>query len=126
MEEPDKQIPDDSSFVIAAIIIVFPVFILFRYMGKVDFALPTCICLGGALLAVRMRWDLTDRVWFWTTIAFVLLLQVPVVLFVPFPHMIVNRITLLPIGFADFLIVIGAIRLVEAVIIKFAPPDAES
>jgi hypothetical protein len=39
--------------------------------------------------------------------------------------MTVNRITLLPIGFAELLIVLGAVRFVEKVIVKYVPPEGE-
>jgi hypothetical protein len=77
------------------------------------------------MAAIRMRWELRNRPWFWMTIILVLLAQVPLILIIPFPRIIANRITLLPLGFANFLIIVGAIRLVEKIIVKAPPADEE-
>jgi hypothetical protein len=123
MEDLEDQNPPDSSFVIAALAIMLLTFLLFRHFGRVDLALPASICLGMAVCLIRIRWDLRKRFWFWATILLVLLLHVPVILLVRFPRMTVNRVTLLPIGFADLLIVWGAVRFVEIVRSKFHLPD---
>jgi hypothetical protein len=122
METPDQQQGTDYSGVVIGVVLL-PVFLIFRHFGRVDLALSACIILGMIMLAIRMRWDLRSRVWFWATIVFVLLLHVPLLLLVPFPHIMVNRITLLPIGLADFLITWGAVRFVEKFIVKAAPSD---
>jgi hypothetical protein len=123
-EESEEQKPTDyTGLIIGAILL--PVFLLFRYYGRVDLALSACVCLGAILILIRIRWELRKSIWFWVTIVLVLLLHVPVILLVPWPHMTVNRITLLPIGFADFLIVLGAVKFVERFIVKYVPPDED-
>jgi hypothetical protein len=123
-EEPEDEKPTDyTGLIIGAILL--PVFLLFRYFGRVNLALSACVCLGAILIVIRIRWELRKRTWFWATIVLVLLLHVPVILLVPWPHMTVNRITLLPIGFADFLIVLGAVKFVERFIVKYVPPDED-
>ena len=126
MADPEEQVPSDGSFVLVAAAFTLSVFLLFRQFGRVDLALPICICLGGVLFAVRMRWDLRRRFWFWATLVLVLLLHVPLIIMVPFPRITVNRITLLPFGVADFLIFFGAVRLVERLIVKSPPADEEA
>jgi hypothetical protein len=100
-------------FVLSAFVVMLFVQFLFRHYGMRDLALPASLCVGMIICAIRLRWKLRDRWWFWATIAAVLILHVPVVLLVPFPHIVVNRVTLLPIGLADCLIILGAVRLVE-------------
>jgi hypothetical protein len=123
-EEPEEQKSTDYTGVIIGAI-ALPVYFLFRYFGNPDMGLSAFICVGMIMLAVRLRWALRKCFWFWATIVLVLLLHVPVVLMVPWPHMTVNRITLLPIGFAELLIVLGAIRFVEKFIVKYVPLDEE-
>ena len=93
-------------------------FLIFGHFGRVDLALPVCICTGAIMCAVIMRWDLRKRSWFWATVVLVFLLHIPLILMVPFPHMTGNRITLLPFGFADYLIFAGAVRFVEKFMVK--------
>lgn len=118
MTDSEEEQPANSSVVIVACCIMLPVFLVFRHFGKIDLALPACIYAGMIIVAARMRWDLRKRFWFWTTIAIVLMLHVPVLLLIPFPHIVVNRITLLPIGFADFLLILSAVRIVERFVVK--------
>jgi hypothetical protein len=125
MADIEEQEPSNGSIVIIGIATMLPVFLLFRHFGRDDLALPACICVGMILVAIRIRWDLRKRFWFWATIVLVLLLLVPLVLLVPFPHITVNRITLMPIGFADFLLILGAVKFVERFIVRYVPPDEE-
>jgi hypothetical protein len=115
MPDSDEQTKTDYSGFIIFLLLV-PVFLLFKYFGKVNLALPACTYLGMVLVAVRIRWSLRRYVWFWFTIALIFLIQALLVILVPFPHIKVTRISILPIGVADFLLILGAINLVE----KFA------
>ena len=124
MPDTDEQTGTDYSAV-AILILLLPVFLLFRHFGRIDLALPACIYLGMILVAIRIRWDLRKHLWFWCTVIIVLLLQTLAIILIPFPHITVTRITILPIGLADFLIILGVIRFVETVIIKAVPPQDE-
>jgi hypothetical protein len=122
--EEDQKPTDYTGVIILAILT--PVYVFFAHIGKTGIGLSVSICLGMILLAIKIRWELRKRIWFWATIVLVLLLHVPMVLRVPWPHMTINRITLLPIGVADLLLTLGAIRFVETFIVKAAPSDREA
>jgi hypothetical protein len=123
--EPEEQKNTDYSGVII-LAITLPVLILFDLIGKFDMGFSITVCLGMNLLAIRIRWKLRKCVWFWATIILALALQVPLVLMIPWPHMTVNRITLLPIGVAALMITLGAVKFVETFIVKYVPPDEEA
>ena len=74
MSDSDQQTKTDYSGVVIGLLLL-PIFLLFRHLGRVDLALPACIYLGMILLAVRIRWDLRGRVWFWCTIVLILLVR---------------------------------------------------
>ena len=74
--------------------------------------LTVCIVLGMITLTIKLRWKLRKRVWFWVIIAFVRWPQgnAPTIAYT------------MPIGIADFLLIMGAIGLVE----KFFSNDSSS
>ena len=121
----EEERPTDYTGVIIGAVLL-PVLIFFDHIGQIYLGLSVFIWLGMILLAIRIRWNLRKRLWFWATIVVVLLLHVPVVLMIPWPRMTINRITLLPIGVVDLLITLGAVRFVEKFIVKAAPPDEEA
>jgi hypothetical protein len=106
--------------------ILLPVFLLFRHFGKTDMGLNAFICLGIALLVIKIYWKLRTRFWFWTVIVLILALHVPLVLRVQWPHVWVPGIALLPIGLADLFIYVGAVKFTERFIVKIAPAEEEA
>jgi hypothetical protein len=59
-------------------------------------------------------------------VAVVLALHVPLFFLIQWPHIWVPGLALLPIGLADVLIILGAVRFVEKFIVKSPPPDEEA
>lgn len=78
------------------------------------------------LLAIRLRWELRRFFWFWAVVVFALAVEVPLVLMIQWQHIVVNRITLLPIGVAVVVVTVGGVRFVEKFIVKSAPPDEDA
>jgi hypothetical protein len=68
---------------------------------------------------------LRRRVWFWVVILLVLIVQVPLILRVRWSGIHVTGVSLLPIGVAEVLVTLGAVRLVENFMAKFFP-DGEA
>jgi hypothetical protein len=123
-QEPEQQKTTDYSGLII-LAITLPVLILFDYIGRMDMGLSVTICLGMNLVAIRLRWKLRKLFWFWATIIFAFGLELPLILMIPWPQIKINRITLLPIGFAVFVITWGAINFIEKFVVKYIPPDEE-
>ena len=65
------------------------------------------------VLVARTRWDLRRHVWFWTTIVLAGLLQVPVVLFVPWKDRNLTWITFLPVALLEYGLAYGCLKLIE-------------
>jgi hypothetical protein len=101
-----------------AMLCLSPICFLFIYLGDLKIGLGAWACAAIVLAAVRERWDLRDRVWFWIVITVSIVLQIPFILFVPWNNKHWSYISLLPIGFLDYLIVSGSIKLVEKVMKK--------
>jgi hypothetical protein len=123
-EEQKKKRTDYTGVIIGAVLL--PVLLLFIHLGKQDMGRSVCIVLGMIMLAVRVRWDLRKHMWFWAVIVVVLALHVPLFFIVQWPRGLngwLPAIGSLPIGVADCLIILGAIRLVERFIVKSPPAE---
>jgi hypothetical protein len=79
--------------------------------------------LAGILFAIKIRWDLRNHAWFWSIIAVLLVLHIPLLLFIRWPNGWIPAIAALPFALADFLIVLGIVRFVEKFLLKSIPPD---
>jgi hypothetical protein len=95
-----------------------PIVMAFAMFGKVWIGFGAWMCTGLVLLVVRKRWDLRIHFWFWTTIAFAELLQVPVVLFMPWNDRRLTWITFLPIAVLDYGLVYGCVKLIEKLMVR--------
>ena len=103
-----------------------PVFFLFVYLGKAEMGFTVIIVLGMIAVAVYLRWKLRKYVWFWATIAVVLALHVPLFFVVRWPDSKVPTIAYsLPIGIADFLLIMGAVGLGKRFFAKGSSSDDE-
>lgn len=113
----EKEPVDYTGVKIGAILL--PVFVLITFLSNADMALAACIVLGMVMFAIKIRWHLRNRVWFWAIIVCVLALHVPLVFVVRWPQG--NTPTLfytMPFGIADFLIISGALGLAERLFSK--------
>ena len=107
--------------------LIAPVFMVFVYLDNVDMGLAVSIILGMALLAIKIYWDLRKYVWFWMTIGIILALNFYLLIRVPQRWIAalgpLHAAGLLPIGFADLSIFLGAIWIAERCFLK-EPPSA--
>ena len=83
------------------------------------------ISVGMVSAAARFSWDLKDRVWYWITIAVIVLLHVPIILLIPWPYERWSYIQFLPFALPDFALDYGIIRLVEKIIEGNRKADAQ-
>lgn len=122
---PSGAMPTDyTGLVIVAMLA--PVFFLFVFLGRADMGLAACIVLGMAMVAIRLRWKLREHMWFWATIAIVLLPHIPLVLIARWPQGNVPVIAYsMPLGIADFAIIWGVIGLAERVFSKSSSTEEE-
>ena len=106
---------------------LLPVFFLFAHFDKADMGLAALIVLGAVILAIKLHWRLRKHVWFWATIAIVLALHIPLVLIVQWPQGRIPTIThTMPIGIADFLLIMGVLSYAERIFLKGSSSDEEN
>ena len=124
-EQPPQKKPTDYTGVII-LAILLPVYLVFYFLGMEGMGRSVFVVLGMTMLAIRVRWDLRKRVWFWTIVVVLLLLHIPLLFVFRWPrgfHRSLPAIGMLPIGLADLLIILGAVRLVEKFIVKSPPAE---
>jgi hypothetical protein len=125
-DDPEEPKPTDyTNTYLVALAIMLPVVLFFRHIGKFDMGMNVAIVLGLCLFAIRIRWDLRTRVWFWGVVLFVLALHVPLFFLIHWPDGWVPGVALLPIGLADLAVILGAVKFVETFIVKSPPRDEE-
>jgi hypothetical protein len=125
MTTDTQKKPTDYTGVIIGVLLL-PVYLVFYFLGQEELGRSVFIVLGMVMLAIKVRWDLRKRVWFWAVIVFVLLLHVPLLFVFRWPqgfHGWLPAIGTLPIGLADLLIILGAVQFVEKFMVK--TPRAE-
>jgi len=120
----EKEPVDYTGLKIGAI--VAPVFFLVTYFSDADTGLASCIVLGLIILAVKIRWRLRNRLWFWAIIGFILVLHVPLILRFRVPQGSTPTLFYtMPLGIADFLIISGALGLAERLFSKSPSANRE-
>jgi hypothetical protein len=121
MPEDEDNRRDFTGLIIA--LILSPVLLLFIYFDKGEFGRAVCFDLAAVLVAIRLRWDLRGRAWFWGTIVFLLALHVPILLIIRWPEGWVPGAVALPFAAIDCAIILGSLRLAEKLFSKNPPDD---
>lgn len=122
MDQSEEPKPTDYTYFVL-LAVGFTVLEVFRRLGKMDLGMNVAICLAACIIAIRIRWDLRTRLWFWTVVAVVLALHIPLFFLIQWPHTWVPGVALLPIGLADLLVILGVVAFVEMFIVKASPSD---
>jgi hypothetical protein len=124
-ESPKPREPVDYTGLKIGLMTV-PVFILVTFLSNADAGLAACIVLIAILFAIKIRWHLRKHIWFWAIIAVIFALHVPLVFMVRWPrgHAPTLFYTM-PLGIADFLIILGAVSVVEKLFSKGSSADGK-
>lgn len=101
---------------------VAPVMGIFFAVGRADLARPVCIATVAAAVAVRQKWEYHHRRWFWSVVAGVALIHLPILMFFVFPNRWIPALLLMPFALADYVIMIVAIRFAAK---QFEPQEAD-
>jgi hypothetical protein len=100
-------------WVVAAVVLTFPLFLLFYYLGQSGNGRAAWFSSLTIILAVRVRWELSRYRWFWATIAAIVVLHVPLILFVPWTAKWIPSFLILPFCVIDGIAILAVIQAVE-------------
>ena len=115
MEESSRGIKN-FFWAITAVVLTSPLFLLFDQQGKPGTGRAAWICAGMFLIAMKVRWELRSRPWFWIAVAVLLAPHLPLILLVPWTSRWIPAVGILPIGILDLAIILGCIALVEKLV----------
>ena len=113
-KQPTRELTAKSAYL--ALLYSLPMLFLFAYLGRWETGIGAWICIGLVLMVVRTHWDLRKHGSFWGAIAFVTLLQVPLIMLIPWGNRGLTGISLLPIALLDYGFAYGCVKLIEKVI----------
>jgi hypothetical protein len=98
---------------IAVVILTSPLYFLFNYFGKAGTGRAAWLSTGMILIAIKVRWELKKHVWFWTTIAGIVALHVPLILFFPWTAEWVPAFVIFPFCVVDLVAILTFIQFIE-------------
>lgn len=116
-EKSDQEQTTDWSGAVAGLLLI-PVFLIFRYEGRQEMGLSSCVCLLGILLGIKVCWSLRAHLWFWGVVLLVFGLNIPLILIIQWPRRWVPGVALLPVALAEFALTVWALRLAERLFVK--------
>ena len=108
---PTRELTSKSAYV--ALLFALPVLLIFVAFGKWEMGIGAWICAGLVGLVMKSHWDLRESSWFWLSICVAILLQVPIVLLIPWGNRGLTGISLLPVAVVDYGLVYGCVKLAE-------------
>ncbi len=112
MSEGDKH-KGTLLWSVAAAILTFPLFLLFAHFGRPGSGRAAWIFALVIIVALKVRWELRGHVWFWSTMALIVAVHIPLILFVPWTNRWIPAFVILPIGIADAIAVLTLVQFVE-------------
>jgi len=86
---------------------------LFDHLGKFNLVLPTLNCIFVLGFTVAVKRKLKRHAWFWGTMAILVALHVPLVLFVPWTTKWVPALLIAAIDSADLIVMLAILAVVE-------------
>jgi hypothetical protein len=110
-------------WVIVVMALTSPLFFVFDQIGKPGTGRAAWICAGMFLVAIKVRWELRNRLWFWSTIVALLALHIPLILYLPWTSRWIPAVGIFALGVVDCAIILGCIALIEKRMKNVPIPD---
>jgi hypothetical protein len=105
--------PLTAKLAYTALFFASPAMLLFCLVGKWETGIGAWICGGLVILAVKVRWDLRKHLWFWMAVTLAFILQIPIVVLIPWDNRSLTGISFLPVAALDYGLAYRCIRLAE-------------
>ncbi len=99
-----------------AVLCASPLFFLFASLGDPGRGRAAMLSAAVIIIAIRSRWDLSHRLWFWITVSIVAGLHVPLVLLTRWPQGGYAGYALWLPAVLDFAVVYGFIKVAERIV----------
>jgi uncharacterized membrane protein YjgN (DUF898 family) len=101
-------------WVVAAVALTSRLFLLFYQLGQSGNGRAAWFSSFTIILAARVRGELSRYRWYWTTLAAIVVLHVPLILFVPWTAKWIPSFLILPFCVIDGIAILAVIQAVES------------
>lgn len=98
--------------------------LLFVYFGRFDLAPPTLFSILVIAVAIKMKWVLRKRVWFWAAMVAITALHIFLIVCVSWTTRWIPALVITPILVADLVVILAIIIFLEKLFEKAHPSDA--
>jgi hypothetical protein len=105
--------PKWTLWAIGNAIAVFPIVLLFHYLGKPTSGYPAALFVSLLGMVIRVRWELSRHAWFWMTVVAIIVIHAPLIWLVPWTSKWVPAFLIAPFCIVDALVILGIVNLVE-------------
>src|ERR1700753_2481179 len=85
-EDNDSESTPSKAWAIILGICLFPVYLIFSAFGMLGKGTAAACALGVLIIAIRMNLEFINRVWFWCVIALIAVINILLVIYIPFPN----------------------------------------
>jgi hypothetical protein len=100
-----------TSWVFLTILATSPICLIFLYFGMPGSARAGWILAGVIAIAVKIRWDIHNCVWFWPTIVVISLVHFYGVIAIPWTAKWVPAALIFPACAVDCVLILGVLQL---------------
>ena len=113
--DPNADLPPgkpSTAWFIWLAILCLPIYILFSSFGNAGLGTVLAYFFGTISFAVRSRWELRRRLWFWIVVSIIAILHLVVILLIPWPNMQFRALVVLPFVAVDISLISYVIKLI--------------
>jgi hypothetical protein len=111
---------------LCVVVVSLPIYWLFDHFGKLKIALPILNCIAVLAFAIEIKWNLRRRFWFWTVIAILAALHIPLILFVPWTDKWIPAAAIAGLDSLDLILMLAILSIVEKNVAKPKPTDSRA
>lgn len=122
--EKNKRLKLSWKGVLALMGGALPIALLFVYFGRFDLAAPTLFSILVIAVAIKMKWELRKRLWFWAVMVGITALHVSLIVCVLWTTRWIPAFVITPILVVDLVGILAIIILLEKLFEKATPRNA--
>jgi hypothetical protein len=112
-EHVKAQLTPEGKFALLLMLSEVVVFAVALFFNQPEVGLSACISVAIFLIVLRATWKLREHGWYWGAVVVAVALQIPFFLYVPWSNHTYRGTALIGLGFVDFIVLWGGIKLCE-------------
>jgi hypothetical protein len=113
MLDVQNKKPITTVGVLLILLATFPICAIFLFLREPGNARAGWFLSAVIVIAVRVRWDLHKKMWFWPTIAVISLVHILAIIMVPWTSRWIPSVVIFPFCAVDGVAILGILQLME-------------